>query len=351
MGTLFRKTATALSLCMLLPVVFASAQGNEKSKTLKKEFTVDKNPMLTIETSYGKVHCNVWDKSQLSVEARVTASARTEKDAQRLLDNLVPAISGNSSLVEIRTKIGDISGSGKSQSFSVDYTVYMPKTTAITIRQRFGDVYIDETSAPATLNIEYGNLTANRLPNPATAVTLKFSNGTIGSFGKIRLDLEYSTFNGTSGNDLDSETRFSTIDLGDLNNLQIDSEYDTFSIDGIDNLHGTAKFSNLGVDQLSKLLDLTVEYGGLDVKKVDQAFELISLNSSFNSVQLGIPSVASYKLNADMSFGDCHYPRNSRVSVTEKSFTSKQISGTVGPASTPSSRVNIRARNCDVKLY
>lgn len=351
MKALFLKSLAVITALLLIPSTGIFAQSSDKSKSLKKEFVVGQDVKLNIETSFGKVHCNVWDKNLMTIDVLVKADARSDKDAQNLLNQITPIITGNSSLVEITTKIGNTGSTGKNKSFSVDYTINMPRSTTLSVSNRFGDLFVDELTAPAKINIEYGNLTINRLSNPASDVSLKFSTGNINAMGNIKLSLEYSTLKTRNGNSINTDTRFSTIDMGDLKSLVIDSEYDSFSIGKVGTISGSGKFSNVKIDQLDEKLDMQVDYGGLDVKSVLPIFDLINVISSFNGVNIRIPSEASYRLNADMSFGECNYPKGSQVSVTEKSFTSKLITGVVGPSKSPSAKVNIKGKNCDVKLY
>jgi hypothetical protein len=345
------KSLTLIALLVLIPALASLAQSGTKTKSMKKEFVVGQDVKLNVETSFGKVHCNVWDKNLMTIDVLVTVDARSDKEAQNLLDQITPVITGNSSLVEITTKIGNTGSSGKSKSFSIDYTVNMPRSTNLSVENRFGDLYIDESTGPVKVNIEYGNLTINRLTNPASNITLKFSNGTIRNSGDFRMNLQYSTFKNSSASDINSQTKFSTIDLGDISSIIVDSEYDTYSIGKVRIINGSGKFSTIKIDELEQKLDLATEYGGLDVKSVNPSFSVINLVASFNGIELGIPSSASYKLNADMSFGDCKYPKVSAVTVTEKSHTSKLLTGTVGTSKSPSSKVNIKGKNCDVKLY
>lgn len=351
MKALSLKSLIISATMLIIPAFTSLAQSGIKTKSIKKEFVVGQDVKLNVETSFGKVHCNVWDKNLMTIDVLVTVDARTDKDATNLLNQITPVITGNSSLVEISTRFGKTGNNNKSQSYSVDYTINMPRSTSITVNNRFGDLYIDETTSPANINIEYGNMTINRLTNPASAITLKFSNGTINTMGDIKLNLEYSTLKVKNASDINSETKFTTLDLGELNSMVIDSEYDTYKVSEIKTLTGSGKFSTLDIDKLIHKLDLNVEYGGLDVKLVDNAFTLINLIASFNGIDLGIPSTASYVLNADMSFGDCRYPKESSVTVTEKSYTSKLFTGKVGPSKSPTSKVNIKGKNCDVKLY
>ena len=351
MKTSFLNSQLIIALLLLVPALNLSGQTGAKSISAKKEFIVGQDVRLNIETSFGKVHCDVWDKNLMTIDVMVSVEAKNDKEAERLLKQIEPVITGNSSVVDINTKIGNTGSSGKSTSFSIDYTIHMPRSTTISLVNRFGDVYIDESTGPVRINLEYGNLTINRLANPASDVTLKFSTGTINEAGNLKLNLEYSTLNFKKGADISSRSRFSTLDLGDLSNLWLNSEYDTYTVEKANSLTGSGKFSSLNLDEILQRIDMEVEYGGLDVEAIGNAFSRINLIASFNNISLGIPASASYTLQADMNFGECSFPKGSSIKVTEKSHTAKLFSGSVGPASNPSAKVTIRGDNCDVTLY
>ncbi len=343
-----RKVMLLALLLLALSIPLSAA---EKTKTLKKEFVVGQDVRLNIETSYGKVHLNVWDKNLMTIDVLVTAEASSEKNVQQLLDNITPVISGNSSQVDIVTRIGNTGSSGKNRSFSIDYTINMPRSSNLNADTRFADLFLDESSGVAKINIEYGNLTINKLTNPAADITLKFSNASIFAAADMKLDAQYSNLKSKSSGKVSCNSKFSTLDMGELTSLGLTSGYDTYTIDKLKSVSGTAKFSNITINDLAQKLDMEMDYGGLDVKYVNPAFSMISLTASFNGIDLGIPSSASYQLSADLSFGELNYPRNANITVTEKSYTSKTYTGTVGSSKSPVSKVFIRGKNCDVKVY
>jgi hypothetical protein len=45
---------------------------DEYTKVIKKEFTVNPDAQITIENSFGSVHCNNWDKDIVQIEVVIT---------------------------------------------------------------------------------------------------------------------------------------------------------------------------------------------------------------------------------------------------------------------------------------
>ncbi len=350
MKPVFVKTALLIIFLLSAPA-FGLAQQETRTKNISRQFKVNSDVKLKVESSFGKVNCTVWDKNEISVDVEIRVDTRSENEARRILDQINPVITGSASLVEIKTETGSISSGNKSTSFSVDYTIRMPESTRLDIESRFGSLYTDATTAPARLAVEYGSLTLKKFTNPDYEIILKFSTGKIESLGKGRLDLQYSTINLGTADFIDMDSKFSTISTKTTTGIRIDSQYDNLSIEKISGLEGSAKFTAIKIDALINRLELSLQYGGLDVSSVHPSFSNISLDASFNSINLGIDPAASYRLNADMSFGECRYPKKAAISVTGKSMTSSLYSGTVGTDKNPSARVTIKGRNSDVKLY
>ncbi len=340
-----------LLIALLLLSFFTPSFAAEKTRSLKKEFVVGQDVKLNIETSYGKVHLNVWDKNLMTIDVLITTDASSEKEAQRMLDNITPVITGNSSQVDIVTKIANTGSSGKNRSFSIDYTINMPRSTSLDADNRFGDLFLDESTGPAKINIEYGNLTINKLTNPAADITMKFSNASIFEASDLKLNAQYSNLKSKSAGKVSSNSKFSTLDMGNISSLGLTSGYDTYTIEELKSVSGTAKFSTITIGELMQSIDLNLDYGGLDVKQVNPGFSSINLITSFNGVELGIPASASYRLMADLSFGELKYPKGATITVTEKSYTSKTYSGTIGSSKSSTSKVTIKAKNADVKIY
>lgn len=340
-------------LAFLLIAISLEGIGQQgiKTKDLSREFDVNSNATLLVDNSFGKVHCSAWDKNKISIVAEIKVEAKNDKTAQEVLDKISCEISGNANLVEIKTRIGNSTNNSQNKSFSINYTINMPASVLLDISNKFGDVFIDKTTSASTINVDYGNLTILEILNPGARINLKFSAGNIEKMGRINLDLQYSSLKLGTAEVASVDSKFSTLNFSQSNSISIKSEYDTWNVGKVSGIDGYGKFTTLNIGELINRLDLDMQYGGLDVKNVNPTFSQITINSSFNSIKLGIPRSASYRLEASTSFGDCQYPSGSKVQVTEKSITSKTYSGVVGQLSNPTAKVTVSAKNSDVRLF
>ncbi len=346
----FTRNLVTISL-LLLAFNPSTAQQTSKSRQIKKEFQVRSDVTLRANISYAEIACLTWDKDIVSVIAEVEADSHNEKTAHRILERFDPNISGSAGLVEIKWNGLTATTGSEVSDIHVSFKVYLPQTGSLDITSRFGSLYAESTRGNVNLSVDYGNLTLKRFDNPGIRIGMKFSTGTIESLSDASIDLRYTTLSIGSASVLSLNSKFSTITIEKATGIKLESSYDNLKINRVSGIDGSGRFSNMTIATLINRLQMDLEYGGMEVETVNPGFSLIDINSSFNSVKMGISPEASYELKADMSFGDCKYPLGATVSVKEPSPTSRIITGRVGSSASSSSKVNIKGRNCEVRLY
>jgi hypothetical protein len=347
MKTQKMKSILLAMLAMLAAINFTLAQ--EVSKTINKDFLVNRDANLIVDNRFGKIHCNVWDQNQITIEVVITATARNQREAERLIESVDVNISGNNAKVKAVTNISGRVGGDKS-SLSVDYTINMPRTLKLELINRFGDIYLDENSGSSEITLEYGNLQINRLSGNDHRLNMSFGKGMLGKADKLELDLSYSELTSNEIQNLVINSRFSTFEVETAGSISQDSQYDTNRLGDLSSVKTVARFSNISIGSISDRLELDLQYGGCTVKEIGLEFKDINIQNSFGNVELRFSPGASFRLDAESSFGNISFPKKSNVVVEETSFTGKKFEGTVGDDSQPSGVVNISTKNGDVSL-
>lgn len=95
-----------LILCsgLLGVLVGFSGWAQEKSKTYKETYTVNKDTELSINTSYADIEFETWDKDQVEITATIELDGVDEKDAESYFDQDLVKIMGNSREIEVSTE-------------------------------------------------------------------------------------------------------------------------------------------------------------------------------------------------------------------------------------------------------
>jgi len=109
---------------------------------------------------------------------------------------------------KLQTVIDEMNTSAGIVSMS-NYTINFPQSMSIDLTNKFGDIYINEVSGKARINLSYGSLDVNKLNNSDNLIDLKFCNS-----AKVR-SIQGAVVN----------LKYSTLDIDYAGSLRLDSKY------------------------------------------------------------------------------------------------------------------------------
>jgi hypothetical protein len=324
---------------------------DEFTRVIKKEFAVNADAQLIIDNSFGKVHCNNWDKDIVEIEVLITAYAPDEKYANKILEKVNVTISGSASLVEARTTITD-GGYNKGRSgVSVDYTVNMPTSVNLDLTNKFGDIFINELGGKGKINLGYGNLEANKFSNSDNLIDIKFSKANIKSIKGAVVSLKYSDLELGYAGSLRLDSKYSNIDAEKIISLLVNFEGGKLNMENSSVIESKSKFSDLNVTRLEKSLSLDIQYGNCEIDEMLSDFTNISIRNKYGNVSVGIPENANYALDAEMKFCNLDFPEDKAI-INQRIITntSKSYKASIGKESEPMAKIYVRSEFGNVSL-
>jgi hypothetical protein len=184
----------------------------DKTKDYSKSYTLSSGDRVSLHNEFGKVDVHTWDKNEIKVDVHIKASASTESEADEMLGHIRIDDSKDGDLVRFRTNRDandHDSGRHHKQSFSIDYTVYLPATQALTLENSFGPITMPDYGGILDITSKFGSLDAGRL----SAVKSMHVE-----FGKANVE----SVNGTEGTIV---VKFSKADLSEVSG-QIDADFE-----------------------------------------------------------------------------------------------------------------------------
>lgn len=104
------KTYYKIALILLVLPLSLLANGKmngkyTKEKTIKKEFTVNKDALLKINNKYGNLHITSWDQSRTVIEVHITTNGNDESKVTQRLSEIDVLFEHNPSMVSASTNI------------------------------------------------------------------------------------------------------------------------------------------------------------------------------------------------------------------------------------------------------
>ena len=324
---------------------------DEYTRVIKKEFEVNENAQLVIDNSFGKVHCNNWDKNMIGIEVFISVIAPDEKYANKLLESVDVSINGSPTLVEARTNLSAGGMMKRRSGVRIDYTINMPATVNLDLTNKFGDIYINELSGKNKINLGYGNLEVNKFSNSDNLIDLKFGKANIQSIKGAVMTLNYSDFELGYAGSLRLDSKYSNIKADRIISFVVSSEGGKFNMKTGSILDSKSKFADINITKLDKSLSLDIQYGNCDIDEMSAGFSNVSIRNKYGNVDVRIAESANYSLDAEMKFCNLKFPEDKAViSQRISTNTSNSLKGSVGKETEPASTVYVRSEFGNVSL-
>ena len=295
-----------------------NVQNDERSKTISKSYPVDKDDKLRINNRYGKVIINTWQKNEIKVDVEMKVRANTENRAQESLDKIHINESKQGSVISFETAFDASIGTNRSgEKREVNYTVFMPASNALEIKNSYGNTSIlSDFNGAVVIQQSYGNFTAENLVNSLNNIKASYGEVSIGNLKSGSMDISYG-------------------------NLKLESS---------GKLNANISYSPVRIDRVSGDLDLDLRHaGGLKIGKIDPLVKNINIDVSYSSVSLAFDPNANFNFAVAVSYGSFDYDKsriNNLSSLINKQ--NKMYSGRYGKET--ENRVNIQAHYGSVKF-
>ncbi|GAB3428466.1 DUF4097 family beta strand repeat-containing protein [Niabella aquatica] len=160
------KIIKAYSLLLLLTALtlVAHADDGEKNKTYSKTYSLRDNQEVKISNKFGKVTVNNWNRKEVKVDVSITVYANDDKVAQNIIDN-INIESTEANFISFTTKFsGNNNNKGKNIKMKVNYTVYMPSSNPLSVKNEFGNTYIPDWPGEVNIDQSFGDIETGVLP-------------------------------------------------------------------------------------------------------------------------------------------------------------------------------------------
>ena len=230
-----------------------------------------------------------------------------------MLEKIDIEISESKSEVNFDTDAENVNSTGKTK-VNVVYDVKAPVWINADLEQSYGNVYIQELTGIAELEIRYGNLTATALMNETedwNTLDLKYGAASIDHLTALTAEVKYSELTVKESGIMETESAYSKLFLGSVSELSSECKYDKLNIDMVESaLHVDGAYTNVTVGELSK------------------DFAEVVVDLAYGNFKAGLESGAAFKIEADVSYGSARIPDGDYM--MEKQATNVEVDGNIG---------------------
>ena len=274
-----------LSLCSLM--LQANPIDVDLEKSYSKSYDLSASDLVKIDNRFGNITIEIWNKSEIKVDALITASARKESRAQEILDDIRIEDRQRGGVISYSTKISkgrnmESKGNSKEHGFSIEMTVYIPSSQALDLLVEFGNIYIPDYQG-----------------------------------------------------ELDVVSKFGKVKAGKLNQLKsLEVEFGAGHVESLRDARVVGKFSEIHLNDVSGEVDLKLEFCGDSDVEIAENIEELDVRAQNSQLTLMVPRNLSAKYDFQFSFGDLKNRTNLDFEKEEKSGfdigLEKRYRGTLG---------------------
>ncbi len=356
MKRLIQPGSIAIIIMALSNALFA--QENEVSKKYHQEYPVLSNTKLLIDNKYGSIDVKNWNENRISIDVVVKLDNHNKDKARKQLEQIKIEFSQEGDEVKAITEIDDNFTSGRwfnsdSREMTINYTVNMPASLEVSLKNKYGDIFINELTGKTEIYLKYGNLKANKIirgnSEPLAYINMGYANGSIEECSWLKIDVKYSKLNIERSKALVIVSKYSKLNIGDCSSIVAESKYDEYKVEKIANFVVNGGYTGFSFGEISRKIDANIRYGDFKVTKIPATFESIKIDNQYGGVRLGIDPEASYKIEGHARYAKIVVPEEGKMSRIEEN-TSSTVSGLVGKDEATKCRVIIETSYGSVKL-
>ncbi|MEY4539453.1 MAG: hypothetical protein RLZZ306_1210 [Bacteroidota bacterium] len=285
----------------------------EKKKTITKTFNVDSKDRLSISNQHGDVKIELWDKNEIKVDITITGYGTSEAKAQELIDNVEITDKREGGKISFKTFIDSDNNSwswGNNWSWNgkkddencncpkakkgveINYNVYMPRTNALSVSNKYGKTIIPQFDAPLKVTSNYGSFTSDRLKGLDKDIFVQYGSSNIKQMDDGDLQISYSKLN---------------VDKAD--NLKLKNNYGSVTLDDINNLDGTFQYSSGKIGRINETGKLNISYSdGVQLSEMSKTLKSLHINSNYTAVKLPVNGDCNADFEVTTTYANFRYP-------------------------------------------
>lgn len=312
-----------------------------KEKTIKKEFTVNKDALLKVNNSYGNIDVVTYDGNTVSIEVKIKTNGNDEEKVQKKLDDITIEFNGSASLVEAKTIFRKNKsnswwnwGKNNNVNMEINYVIKLPITNSVDLNNDYGSINLDKLEGRATINCDYGKITTKELMADNNLLNFDYTNNSYFEYiksGKINADYSGYTVGKTKNLQVTADYTKSVIEIAEDVNYNCD--YGSIHIEKANNVTGNGDYLTTRLGDIYKNVDLKADYGSIEIKQMTANAGNVHLSSSYSGITIGYNSAYNFKFEIDLEHASLRDKAGLEISKQRIESSDKYYEGHHGNSS------------------
>jgi len=181
--------------------------------------------IVNIDSKYGDVQIETWDKNEVDVVIKIEATKRSESKAQQYLDKITIDIDDASkNNLAFKTMINGSLDNNNGERIKIVYQIKAPATLNMKLKNSYGNMYLEDASGKMTISVAYGNVNIGKLSGPID-FKLSYGNGEIEQIIDGEVIARYSNLDIENAGNVEVSNSYSNIDIGKSKDVDLTNKY------------------------------------------------------------------------------------------------------------------------------
>jgi len=299
---IYRKLIVFISVALSLQS-FSQTFVEEKNKTFGAQVTEE--TILEIDNQYGDIEFNTWEKDSVKINVYIRIESKKKENMTKASEALNFSFDKSKTLVRCATKYTkDAMSLGYRASkvttsykhIVINYEVFLPQSIELDVKNRFGNIYMENHDGELKVNISHGTLRARNLTS-VKKIEVKYGKLKVANIGDANIKL-YGVKSAEikKANELSLISTSSDIEIDHVEELDLTSKHDEISIEEISTCKGSTSLTDMKIDELSKKLILETKLGSIKIKSIEKTISDIDIYGNRTDVSLSFDEENASKI-------------------------------------------------------
>lgn len=356
MKSLF-KTTLLLFMIPLLTHANDVVKKHEKSRTIKKQYTVGKNGKVSITNKYGDVKVTTWAKNQVEINVTITVKGDDLDNVEEKFDNIDVIFEAKNNFVSARTtfekerKSWSFWKNNNNISYKINYDVKMPETNNADLNNDYGSILLDNLLGTANISCDYGKISVGELSAENNSINLDYcSSSTIGFLKSGSINADYSKLTIEDSENLKINADYTTLTIEKTNVVDVNTDYGSIAIDDAVAVNVNSDYTGMRFGTIRKSLTVDTDYGSVSVKNLAKGFDFVTIDGEYAGIRIDVEAGAVFDFELDLQYASFKGDE-SKMDIFKRisKSTKKYYEGKYGKGNT-NSKIKIRSQYGGVSI-
>lgn len=333
----------SIIMFFVLPMLSHAHEGKlkgkyTKEKTIKKEFEVNSNALMSINNSYGNLNITSWNENRIVIEVRIKTNGNNEEKVQKKLDEISVDFEAGRDMVSAKTNFDKNNnnwnwnwGGNNNVNMQIDYFIKVPVKNNINLNNDYGSIILDRIDGHAKINCDYGRLEIGELRGRNNDLNFDYtSKSSIGYINSGRISADYSGFTIEKAGDLVINADYTNSSVTKMDNLQYTSDYGSIDIGEANNIKGNGDYINVKLGVIHGNLDISADYGSLKIKELAADAGNVLIKSDYMGITIGYSPQYYFDFEIKAEYAGVSGKENFEMTISTEKSNQKYYKGYYG---------------------